>query len=67
MNRSHGIVMTMVLTGIVVTAIVGVGVRPTDLHAQADTVEDAGQSAPLRIATKEIEPFVFTGDDLTGY
>lgn len=37
------------------------------IHAQADVDNAAGDQTPLRVATKEIEPFVFVDDELSGF
>lgn len=36
-------------------------------HAQADSVDAAGGENVFRVATKEIEPFVFVNDELSGF
>ena len=37
------------------------------VYAQANAEIDLQQDAPLRVVTKEIEPFVFVDDELSGF
>ena len=39
----------------------------TAVNAQSDSPDDGLPTEPLRVVTKEIEPFVFLGDELSGF
>ncbi len=46
---------------------VALGAGATNVRAQDETNASGNQTAALRVATKEIEPFVFIGEDLNGF
>jgi polar amino acid transport system substrate-binding protein len=43
------------------------GAASSSVHAQTESNTDELQTTRLRVVTKEIEPFVFTGDELRGF
>lgn len=45
----------------------GLGAFSQPVAAEVRPNEEPMQDAPLRVVTKEIEPFVFAGDELSGF
>ncbi|MFN2201068.1 MAG: hypothetical protein ACK2UO_07665 [Caldilineaceae bacterium] len=57
--------MAILAMGIVTTVVVLAG--DAAVQAQQKDAVVASPGAPIRVVTKEIEPFVFVGDDWSGF
>ncbi len=55
------------LIRIAIIALLLVVTGATAVNAQSDSPDDGLPTEPLRVVTKEIEPFVFLGDELSGF
>ncbi len=61
MRNTIGAILTLCLFIIICAAV------PSSVYAQTESNTDELQTTRLRVVTKDIEPFVFTSDELRGF